>query len=111
MKLLGDLREAKREVVIRQLELDALTAAAAYSLEHPDDIWLLHVTNPRVRAILKLAGHRAANFEECATYQSFAQVRPSPRAQIPGEPRSACRLKLVGGFGSIHDRMKMRLRA
>jgi len=52
MKLLGDLATAKREVVIRQLELDALTAA--YSLDHPEI--RPPTNNPRVLAILKLAG-------------------------------------------------------
>jgi hypothetical protein len=49
---LPPLAFCKREVAIRKLELEALEAAR--SLEHPDI--RPPITNPRVLAILKLAG-------------------------------------------------------
>lgn len=49
---MNDLAALKREVIIRKLECEAF--AAARMLEHPDNIPT--TINPRLRAILKLAG-------------------------------------------------------
>jgi hypothetical protein len=83
MKPLPDLATCRREATIRRLECEALTAAR--SLERRDS--RPPITNPRVLAVLKLAGEffrgeripsqytrtmARVILANCATYQQFA---------------------------------------